>query len=104
MIDPNSETLISLTEAAKLLPARRGGKKPHVSCLYRWTKTGCKGVVLESLQVGGTRCTSKEALGRFFQWLTEVSQAPNSDANSPSDSLPEESREIEQQLDDLGIR
>jgi hypothetical protein len=70
MIDSNAETLISLTEAARLLPRRRRGKRPHVSCLYRWTTTGCKGVVLESIQVGGTRCTSKEALARFFQRLT----------------------------------
>ena len=74
-IDPNSETLISLTEAAKLLPRRRGGKRPHVSCLYRWTTSGCKGVILESVQVGGTRCTSKAALGRFFEALTAASSA-----------------------------
>lgn len=72
MIDPNSESLLSLAEAAKTLPARRAGKRPHVSCLYRWTTSGCKGVVLESLQVGGTRCTSREALARFFERLTYV--------------------------------
>ncbi len=69
-IDPNQETLLSLTKAAKTLPSRRAGKRPHVSCLYRWTTSGCKGVVLESIQVGGTRCTSREALARFFQALT----------------------------------
>jgi hypothetical protein len=76
MIDPNSETLVSLTEAARSLPARRGGKRPHVSCIYRWTTTGCKGVVLESLQCGGTRCTSKEALGRFMEALTYGADRP----------------------------
>ena len=72
MIDPNTETLISLAEAARLLPRRRGGKKAHVSCLYRWTTSGCKGVLLEFLQCGGTRCTSKEALARFFERLTSA--------------------------------
>lgn len=71
MLDVNSETIISLTDAAKLLPIRRRGKRPHVSCVYRWTTTGCKGVVLESVQVGGTRCTSREALARFIQRLTD---------------------------------
>jgi len=71
MIDPTTETLISLTEAARSLPARRAGKKPHVSGLYRWTTSGCKGVVLESLQCGGTRVTSREALARFFRRLTQ---------------------------------
>ena len=70
MIDPTAETLLSLTDAARLLPRRRGSKRPHVSCLYRWTTAGCKGVILESIQVGGTRCTSKEALARFFDRLT----------------------------------
>jgi len=73
-INLNSETVISLTEATRLLPARRGGKRPHVSCIYRWTVTGCKGVILESIQVGGTRCTSKEALARFFERLTTGSR------------------------------
>jgi len=70
MIDPNTETLLCLVDAARSLPRRRAGKRPHVSCLYRWTTTGCKGVVLESLQCGGTRVTSAEALARFFQRLT----------------------------------
>ena len=69
-IDPNSEILISLADAARLLPHRRRGKRPHVSCLYRWTTSGCKNVILESIQIGGTRCTSHEALARFFELLT----------------------------------
>jgi hypothetical protein len=78
MIDPNTETLLSLAEAAKHLPRRRAGKKPHVSCIYRWTTAGCRGVILESVQVGGTRCTSKEALARFFRRLThgDAADAP----------------------------
>jgi hypothetical protein len=75
-IDPTQETVISLTDAAKSLPARRSGKRPHVSCIYRWTTDGCKGVILESLQVGGTRCTSKEALARFFAALTSQTETP----------------------------
>jgi len=76
MIDPNTEALISLTEAARSLPGRRGGKRPHVSCIYRWTTTGCKGVILESLQCGGTRVTSKEALTRFMEALTYGADRP----------------------------
>jgi hypothetical protein len=70
MIDANTETLLSFAEATKGLPRRRGGRKPHVSTLYRWADGGCKGIRLESLQVGGTRCTSAEALQRFFSALT----------------------------------
>jgi len=76
MIDPTTETLLSLAEAAKSLPRRRGGRPVHISCAYRWTKTGCRGVILESIQIGGTRCTSKEALARFFQRLTHTDSQP----------------------------
>ena len=69
-IDPNSETLVSLSQAGKHLPRRRAGKRPHISCLYRWSTAGCRGVVLETIQIGGTRCTSREALHRFFDALT----------------------------------
>jgi hypothetical protein len=69
-IDPCNESLIALSQVGKHLPRRRRGRKPHISCIYRWTKSGCKGVILESIQVGGTRCTSKEALARFFRRLT----------------------------------
>jgi hypothetical protein len=79
-IDPNKERLLSLRDAARLLPRRRGGKRPHISCLYRWTTGGCKNVILESFQCGGTRCTSREALARFIRRLTEGNSAAPSDA------------------------
>jgi hypothetical protein len=63
------EAIVTLTGATQLLPARRRGKKVHVSCLYRWATTGIRGVRLETLQVGGTLCTSKQALERFFARL-----------------------------------
>ena len=69
-INPSTEVLLSLTEAARTLPRRRAGKRPHVSTLYRWSTVGCKGVILESIQIGCTRCTSREALSRFFEALT----------------------------------
>jgi hypothetical protein len=71
MIDSANETLISLAQAADELPRRRRGRKTHVSTLFRWSTVGCRGVVLETIQVGGTRCTSREALQRFFEHLTQ---------------------------------
>lgn len=70
-IDLTTETLIALTRVPRRLPRRRAEKRVHITCVYRWTKNGCRGVVLESIQIGGTRCTSLEALGRFFAALTE---------------------------------
>lgn len=97
-IDFTTETLLSLTRAAKTLPSRRGGKRPHVSCLYRWTTAGCKGVVLESIQIGGTRCTSREALARFFEALTYAGGCkPTSPPSSRRRATAAAERELERQ-------
>lgn len=69
MIDLANEKPISFAEAATTLPRRRRGKKPHVATLYRWSKRGISGVRLETIQIGGTRCTSSEAMQRFFDSL-----------------------------------
>jgi hypothetical protein len=75
MIADKTETLISLAEAAKAVPSRRAGRPTHISCIYRWTTSGVRGVVLESIQIGGSRFTSREAISRFFAALTQQSNA-----------------------------
>jgi hypothetical protein len=70
MIDTTAEVPVPLAQAAAELPRRRHGQKAHASTLYRWSTTGCRGVVLETIQVGATRCTSREALQRFYEQLT----------------------------------
>lgn len=75
VVDTTNETVISLAQAADELPRRRRGRKTHVSTLYRWTTSGCRGVILETIQVGATRCTSREALQRFFERLSAGVQA-----------------------------
>ena len=70
MIDLNDETVCSLTDATKRLPKRRAGKRPSVSCIYRWAQNGVHGIKLETIQIGGTKCTSIQALQRFFDRLT----------------------------------
>jgi hypothetical protein len=75
MIDSASETLLPLAQAAGELPRRRRGRKTHVSTLYRWATVGCRGIVLETIQIGGTRCTSREGMQRFFERLSTHVQA-----------------------------
>ena len=70
MIDISNETVISPADAVKNLPRRRGGKRPNISTVYRWMVDGVRGIKLESICIGGTRCTSIEALQRFFDRLT----------------------------------
>jgi hypothetical protein len=104
-IDSTTEHLISLTEAAKELPARRGNKRAHTSTLYRWTTSGCRGVKLEFVQIGGTRCTSHEALSRFYERLTLAAQGQSSDSTvrrTPRQRVADSER-AERELDDLGV-
>ena len=70
MIDIALETVITLAQAADELPRRRRERKIHLSTLYRWTTCRCRGLLLETLQIGETRCTSREALQRFFERLS----------------------------------
>jgi Protein of unknown function (DUF1580) len=75
MIDCHSEHVISFPQASDESPRRRKGRKIHVSCFYRWSTVGCRGVILETIQIGGNRCTSREALMRFYARLSESRQA-----------------------------
>lgn len=61
MIDHETEDLLSMTAAAKLLPGR-----PNVATLWRWRTSGCRGHKLETFLFGGRRYTSREAISRFL--------------------------------------
>jgi hypothetical protein len=100
-IDLTVEHGVSLRDAARLLPARRRGKKTNVSTLYRWTTAGCRGVVLESVNIGATRFTSLEALQRFFERLSP-SPAAVRPPHAPA-SRRRHLASVERQLDAKGI-
>ena len=95
-----NEELLTFTEATKILPKRRRGRKVATSTLYRWAKRGLRGVRLEVTQVGGTMCTSRAALRRFFNRLTVAAQrevqTSRQDPFGTSDAA-------EQQLDQAGF-
>lgn len=78
-IDPLSEDLISFSTAARIPPARRRGRPCHVSTIHRWARHGCRSatgeiVRLESIRAGGCLATSRQAMRRFFQRLTDSTQ------------------------------
>ena len=95
-----SEELVSLTEATRALPRGRNGKRLHVSTLHRWAGRGLRGVVLETIHVGGRRYTSTEALQRFFDRLGASDRAARRGV-----SAPEEGRvaRAERELDRRGV-
>src|ERR1700687_982534 len=76
MIDLRNETTVSLSQAARLLPAGLRGRPVTLSCLLRWVIDGVKtptGMVrLEAVRMGGRWITSIEALERFACRQTPV--------------------------------
>jgi hypothetical protein len=70
MLDPDDFTLYALADWPPRLPKRRGGRKIHLSTLHRWGTEGCRGVVLETTSVGGTKCVSAAQLCAFFAALS----------------------------------
>jgi hypothetical protein len=83
MIDLQNEQLITLPQAANLVPPARNGKKTHVSTVLRWILKGIDGVKLEGIRIGGRWLTSTPALQRFGERVTpdlngERSKGPRS--------------------------
>lgn len=65
MIDLASESLIPLRDVPRHLPPRPNGKRLHISAVYRWARRGVRGIILETIRMGGSTYTSREALQRF---------------------------------------
>lgn len=75
MLDINSETPLSLADAAKSLPPING-RRIHTSTLWRWMRRGVRGARLEHARLGRRVVTSREALARFASRLAEVEDTP----------------------------
>ncbi|MHB0954758.1 MAG: DUF1580 domain-containing protein [Pirellulaceae bacterium] len=71
MINIESEQLIGLTDAAKIVPSR-----PSLRTVFRWALKGYgpQKLKLETLKVGQSRMTSREAIHRFIAKINEDSQ------------------------------
>ena len=67
MIDVANESLITLGDTPKHLPRRPSGKTIHKSTAHRWASRGVRGIVLETIKIGGTIYTSKEAIQRWVK-------------------------------------
>lgn len=100
-INITSERIVTLTGATKYVPRRRRGKPTHVGTIYRWADPGLRGIRLEVLRIGGTLCTSVEALQRFFDRLTAIPP----DCVPPSQDQPAaaDDADVDQRFDELGF-
>jgi hypothetical protein len=76
MIDLERENPVTLAAAPQLIPAINAvpgmdaRKRLHPRTIYNWASRGKRGVVLETVPVGGVLVTTKEAIQRFFARLS----------------------------------
>ena len=102
-----SDELIPLSCVPDLrwLPRRRRGAKLSYTCLWRWATKGVAGVVLPTVRVGGTPCTTESDLRHFF---AEVAAAKRGETPVQTIRTPaHRAREIEaarQRLAQSGIQ
>ena len=92
MIDTNTEQIFPLVTTGDHLPGGRANRVNR-STPYRWVFKGVRGVKLETICIGGTRWTSREALERFFQATTKAADAMLSTPASPAESKPAQARQ-----------
>lgn len=105
MISITNETLVPLREAPKHLPIRPNGKRLHISAVYRWIRSGMRGVILESLKIGGTTYTSQEAMQRFAAKLSGgIRTVPTVSRKMNSQSMITQALQIELGLDPKVLR
>jgi hypothetical protein len=104
MIDLISEKPLTLQAAAKLPQLRRNGRSPHIATIYRWVDRGCRGLKLESVVIGGSRCTTSEAIDRWIAALSaggDTQSAPINVLKTPNQRQREHERS-ERALDEAG--
>lgn len=103
MIDITCETILTLSDAAKSLP-RRSGRRIHVSTLYRWSQRGCRGIRLETAQLGGSRITSMQALQRFCERLSDADPCVSAQISVTPARRRREIARAERELEQEGIK
>jgi hypothetical protein len=112
MIDFISEQAIPLGEAARIYGTSRGGRPTHVSTVLRHITRGTRLpsgeiIYLEGARLGGRWVTTREAVQRYIERLTEAAlgQAQCAPAHvRTSASRQRELTRVDRSLDAAGIR
>lgn len=94
MIDLVKEKPITLNAARALPELNRDGRRPDVASLYRWSGKGLRGLRLECVQIGGSRCTTVEAVRRFIRALTERDIGASSTATEDAEDAERAEAEL----------
>jgi hypothetical protein len=92
-----TETLISLPQAARMLPAFRGNGRTSPTTLWRWISAGVRlptgeRLRLEGIRIGGRWLTTVEAITRFAKRQTDIREPPPESGRVPGFRTPEQRR------------
>jgi hypothetical protein len=101
VIDYEREKMVTLSQAAKLMPGR-----PDVSTLWRWRTRGLNGVRLATIKCGHKRLTSLEAIRAFIAASTAAADGESRKEVAKPESPSSRKRRLERvdvELDRLGI-
>ena len=90
-IDIHQEQLVTLCEAAKLLPLLNA-KRISANAIWRWCRKGVSGIHLEHVRIGGRIFTSPDALNRFVNALAEADVRRLNTAPEPAAPAPTRGR------------
>lgn len=101
MIDPLTEEIIGLRDAARMFPKGSNGKYPHVGAVYRAIRLGFRGCKLESIRTPKL-ATSRQAVARFFRHLSEVDR-PRGPLPRSGATVERRNRAVDRELDRAGI-
>jgi hypothetical protein len=75
------EAMVPLKDCGDCLPTWM--PEPCQTTFWRWWKHGLDGVQLETVKVGATRYTSREALNRFIRRTTRLPNGRRLDKDAP---------------------
>ncbi len=100
MIEVCTDELIRLRNVPDVLRNIVMGRKIHSSTVHRWASKGVRGIVLETVSVGGIKYTTKEAIRRF----SKACSAPSVTVKpSPTKTRMKQISRAEHSLDEAGI-
>jgi hypothetical protein len=100
-IDPLDPEVRPLAQMARSLGRLRDERPVSPSTLWRWASRGLRGVRLEIVRIGGTACTTPDAIRRF---LVEVeARRTQTIPEQPTAPHPTRASAAAEELEVLGI-
>lgn len=67
----NQSEWLTPNQISDMIPSRMQGRNISAQTVRRWQLSGLRGIYLQSVMVGGVRCSTQEQVEKFISDLTE---------------------------------